>query len=822
MRRPVVVRDHIERSDQAGADRTAGAGRAAGPSGGPSRPHDLRLPLLGAAAWLGGVAAVHAGSQGVRGGLAVALALAGVVTLASGWVARGRHGPRAAVLRLLGACLLLAAAVAAGTVLREHAVQSSPLHGWAAERATAELVGTVASDPRRVEGQWGPQVVVRLRVEAVTSRGVSRRLGGTVVVLGEPAWADAQLGEQVRTRGRLAPSDDGPVAALLTGARAPERLRGPDVWWRASAALRASIRDAVAHRPPAQAGLVPALVDGDDAGLPAEVEEDFRTTGLTHLTAVSGTNLTLVVGALLLLARTLGVRRHWLTLVGAAGIVGFVLLARTEPSVLRAAAMGTVGLFAFGPDPRRRGLRALGAAVTALLLLQPALAVTPGFALSVLATAGIVLLGPPSAAALARWLPRGLAEAIAVPTAAQLACTPIVAVLSAEVSLVAVVANLLAGPAVGPATVLGLLGGLVGLLAPPAGSLLGTGAGWCVGWIVTVAERGAALPGAAIGWGTGAGAVAALVLLCAAVALVLPVVLRRRAWGMGLAGLLVVTLLGVPGRVWPGGAGSVPEDWALVACDVGQGDAFVLATSRGAGIVVDTGPDPEAVDRCLTTLGVREVPLVVLTHLHADHVDGLAGVLRGRRVSAIETTAVLDPPSGALEVQRRADEAGVPLTLAPFGSTRSFGGVVVQVLHPREGRPAPGAGDGTSANDASVVLLVEVAGMRVLLTGDLEPPGQARVAHAVPGLDVDVLKVPHHGSRHQDLAWLCSTTPTVAIASVGADNDYGHPAPATTQGLQECGARVLRTDRDGMVACTAGPSASGGSGRAASSCEPAG
>ena len=204
----------------------------------------------------------------------------------------------------------------------------------------------------------------------------------------------------------------------------------PDVWWDAAAAVRSSVREAVAHRPDAERALVPALVDGDDAEVDAGLADDFRTTGLTHLLAVSGTNLTLVVGFLLLLARWGGVRGRWLYVVGAAGIAGFVLLARTEPSVLRAAVMGTVALFAMGTDGRRRGTRALGVAVVALLLVEPGLALSAGFVLSVLATGGILLLAPGWRDALARWLPRWAAEAIAVPAAAQLACTPVVAALS--------------------------------------------------------------------------------------------------------------------------------------------------------------------------------------------------------------------------------------------------------------------------------------------------------------------------------------------------------------------------------------------------------
>ncbi|WP_408896040.1 ComEC/Rec2 family competence protein [Nocardioides sp. R1-1] len=759
----------------------------------PPEGPDLRMPVLGAAAWLGALAAQ---ASVMIGGGVLALAAAAAALLA--W-----RLPRDGA-RLLLACFLVAAAAVGGTILRHDAVRGSPLRDLATERAVAEVLGTVVSDPRTVEGRAGPVAVVRLRVEEVTARGHGVRVGGTVVVLGEPAWTRVELGERVRTRGRLAAADDPATAALLTGARAPIRVRGPDPWWRASGAVRASIRRAVQHRPPEQAGLVPALVDGDDAGLPDQVEEDFRTTGLTHLTAVSGTNLTLVVGTLLLLARALGVRRRWLTLVGLAGIVGFVLLARTEPSVLRAAVMGTVGLFAFGPDGRRRGVRALGVAVAGLVLVQPDLAVAPGFVLSVLATAGIVLLGPPLAAALGRWLPSGLADAIAVPTAAQLACTPVVAALSGEVSLVAIAANLLAGPAVGPATVLGLAGGLVGLAWPGAGRLCGTLAGWCVGWIVAVAEQGARLPGAAVAWGTGAVAIGALVALCLALGLALPRLVRHRATGVLLAVVLVVVVLGGPGRLrsvvsggWP------PPGWVVAACDVGQGDALAVAVGPRAAIVVDAGPDQRAVEGCLDRLGVDEVPLVVLTHFHADHVDGLAGVLSGRRVGGIETSPLADPPGGVEVVRRAAARAGVAVATAPYGATRRIGRATVQVLHPDLPATVEGPGDGSAANDASVVLLVEVSGVRLLLTGDVEPPGQAQVARLVGGLDVDVLKVPHHGSAHQDLGWLVSLRPELALVSAGADNDYGHPAPAVVRALEGAGAAVARTDRDGDIAVVA-------------------
>lgn len=733
---------------------------------------DLRMPFLAAAAWVGALAAGRAGWWVSVVAVAAALAIAGLGRLRGG---RGRAAT--------GAALVLAA-VAAVTTLRTDQVHRSPVAQLAADGAVVHVLATVTSDPRPTEGRYGPVVLVRLDVREVTGRGTAHALSAPVLVLAGEDWLDVPLGATVRAAGRLSPADGGDLAAVLGARGPPEVVGAPDVWWRGAAAVRASVRDAVAHRPDPERALVPALVDGDDTGLDAAVADDFRTTGLTHLLAVSGTNLTLVVGFLLVLARWCRVRGRWLYVVGAVGIAGFVLLARTEPSVLRAAVMGTVALFGLGVHGRERGTRALGVAVVVLLLVQPGLAVSAGFALSVLATAGILLLAPGWRDALARWLPRWAAEAIAIPAAAQLACTPVVAAISGQVSLVAVAANLAAAPAVAPATVLGLAGGLVGLVWADGGRLLGTLASWCVAWIVAVATRCADLPTAAVGWGTSAVALAALTLVVVAIALAGPALLRRPVTGLGCCAVLVVgVLVRPPTPGWP------PAGWVLVACDVGQGDALVLNAGPHAAVVVDAGPDPAAVDACLDRLEIESVPLLVLTHFHTDHVDGLSGVLDGRTVGAVETSSLPDPPDAVADVAGLTDPV-----VAPYGSTRRVGELTLQVLWPA---PDPGT---TSPNDASVVLLVEVRGVRILLTGDVEPEGQAALARAYPGLMVDVLKVPHHGSRYQDAAWLQSLGARVALVSVGEDNDYGHPAATVIEALEADGTQVLRTDQDGDLA----------------------
>lgn len=739
----------------------------------PARPADLRTTWLGASAWAGALVGLHVGA------LVVAAVLASALVLAV--LARRR-------LTMFG-CVVTAASAAVTGFVTVQGVATSPVAAWASERPIVETVLSVRSDPVTKTGPFGPYVVVHAHVASMVVRGRSLTSSVPVVVVGRPAWADVRLGSLVRCTARLTPSPDrGDQAGLLYAVSSPTNVRAPPRMFELADGLRASVRRASAGGPDQASALVPALVTGEDQGMSESLVADFRTAGLTHLTAVSGTNLTLVLAAVMLTAGWCGVRGRGRVLVGLLAILGFVLLARPEPSVLRAAVMGTVAVLALGSGGAPgRGARALGVAVVTLLLLDPWLAVSPGFALSTLATAGILFAAPPMVRALSGWLPRPLAEAVAVPLAAQLCCTPVVAGLSGQVSLVAVLANLVAAPFIGPATVLGLAGGLVGVVLPVAGWLVSRPAVWCAQLIVTDAERAAGLPGAAIDWPATLPWLAALTALSVLAAVVAPRMLRTRAWsGALMAGLIVVLLVRMPAPGWP------PAGWVLVMCDVGQGDALVLNAGSSGAVVVDAGPDPSLVDRCLDRLGVQTVAAVVLTHFHADHVDGLPGVLASRRVGEVEVTALREPEYGADQVTREAGADGLPVRVPAFGEVDRVGSVTWRVVGPRRIVS-------DSPNDASVVLLVHSRGITLLLSGDAEPPSQALMAQEHIGR-VDVLKVPHHGSAHQDFGFLAGLHPRVALVSVGADNDYGHPAPITMSMLEKTGAVVRRTDQDGDVA----------------------
>lgn len=751
---------------------------------GPAIP-DLRMPALGLAAWCGGLAAVLLPPAVAW----LALLAAAVVVVA---LLRRRVSSRTVL-----AWVLVAWAVASAAMLRQEVMSAGPVPDLVEERAVVRATLEVTGDPRLRPGEFSDYVLVHGDLVEVSGRGQTHRLRVPVLVIADPEWREVELGSTVVLSGRVGEADGADLAAVLSARGVPEVVEEPSPAWRATATVRGSLRAATAHLDPGPRTLVPALVVGDDEGMPVELAEDFRTTGLTHLLAVSGTNLTLVVGALLLAARWGGVRGRWLYAVGLFGILGFVGLARTEPSVVRAAAMGTVALLGMTSNGRERGTRALGVAVAVLLLLDPWLSITVGFALSALATAGLLLLAPVWRDALRRWLPRWAAEAIAVPAAAQLAVTPVIAGISGEVSLVAVAANLVASPAVAPATVLGLLGGVVGLVWPTGGTALGTLAGWSVAWIVAVAERGAGLPTSSVSWSTSLVPMVGLTLLCLAMVALAPHVLARRSTGAACLVLMVVVVATpVPRPGWP------PDDWVVAACDVGQGDGLVLNAGEGRAVVVDVGPDPGAIAGCLRRLGVDRVPLAVLTHFHADHVGGLPGLLEGPGAGLVATSPLGVPAAGAEAVGRELADAGVDTWVPVPGESRGVGGVRLQVLGPGPDL-AVGEGEGAS-NNASVVLLAEVDGVRILLTGDVEPEAQAALAERWPDLAVDVLKVPHHGSRHQDLAFLAGLGAEVALVSVGADNDYGHPAADVLGNLSAAGAEVVRTDVHGDLVVVGG------------------
>jgi competence protein ComEC len=751
---------------------------------------DFRLVIPAVTTWLTAlvligcqpmVAYVTAGICG--GGVVAALATVRPGRLSGKAGAIARHGA------LAGAALACAAASAAGVGMRLSAIGTGPVRALAEAGAGAMVDAVVSESPQRVSSKGREIIMVRVRAERVRGHG---RVTGTrvpVLVLASARhWHSLVISQRVRFTGRMVPPDRAELLAAVAVVRGPPVvLGGPTAVQDAAETVRAKLREACDPLPPAQRGVLPGMVVGDTSRLDRHLKEDFRAAGLSHLMVVSGANLAIVAGAVLGLARLAGLGRRRAAALAAAAVLVFVIVARPEPSVLRATVMAMIGLLALVSGRQRHGVAGLSGAVLLLVLADPALARSYGFALSVVATAALLVFAPRWRDLLCRWLPRLIAEPLAVAAAAQLACAPLLVMLSGELSLIAIGANLLAGPAVVPATLLGVAAGIAAPFALPLARLLVWPAGLAVGWIVGVAQVAATLPYATVAWPDGLVGGAVLLAVGAIALLVLRRSTPRRLAAAVLAGLLVV-MIGI--RLWQ--PGWPPRGWLFVACDVGQGDGLVLAAGPARAIVVDAGPDPRLMDRCLTDLGVRVVPLIVLTHPHADHIDGLPGVLGGRTVGEVVT-------SGRSAGQEVRALRGEQVTPAQPGQRWVVGELSLTVLAPSpQGPRVSTRDDGTTVNNISVVMVARWPGLGVLLSGDLETEAQrSLVAGAGP---VDVLKVPHHGSKAQDPAFLAASRARVAVISVGADNDYGHPAPATLALLRGLGMRAYRTDTGGSIA----------------------
>lgn len=803
---------------------------------------DLRLLLPALGGWAVLVGALGAGlSAPAVGALAAgALAVAAATHTAATWAARrarahkpGRrptragtgdrlpahpgaprpHGPRrgarwASVVALSAmVTALLCAAAAAHLGVRD----AGPLPRLAAQRAVVTVEGRIDEDPRLLAPtpeRDQARAVTRVLVTSVTARGQVSAVRTPVVVLSGPELTSLRWRERVRLTGRLA-APDGPdrAVALLTPKGPVERLEEAGPVARAAEYARGRLREAVQPLPADPRGLVPALVIGDRSLTPPQLTDDMRATGMTHLSAVSGSNVTVILGAAVLVAGVLRVPRRYRPIVAAVALAGFVVLARPDPSVVRAAAMGAVGLIGVSVSRRAAGPPALAAAIVVLLCVDPWLARSYGFALSSLATLGLLLFARPWGAAIGRYLParaRPLADAVAIPLAAQATCAPVVVLLQGSVPIIGVLANLLAAVFVAPATVAGVLAALLATVWLPAGTALAWLAALPAWAIALVARTLAPVPLGTLPWPDGTPGALLLAALTVLALLAAP-------WGWDAARRrprrVVAALLVIAAVCWPLPGPAAPTAWEFAACDVGQGDALVIATAPGRAVLVDAGPEPVAVRRCLDRLGVTGLDAIVLTHFHADHVDGLAGALAGRSVGALYVSEVAEPREQAQDVTQLAAQRGLAPVPVRVGTTLSVGGVRLQAL-----APARTIRDGSVPNNNGVVLDVRTASLRLLLLADAEREEGADLTRVLAGRlptgadvdppdapPVDVVKVAHHGSSNLSRELVVAIAAPVAIISVGADNDYGHPTAAALEAYSRAGAAVLRTDRDGDI-----------------------
>ena len=703
------------------------------------------------------------------------------VGLVIGWLGRGRPGVWGA-----GIVVSVVALITMGWV---HVVTASAPAAWCRDGAHLTAIVRIRTESTAVSSPFASQHLAEATVLTMDARGGSWRGRLPIDLMMADPTSLPSPGSVISVSGTGAGVHGSERSVGTIHVEDVELVSDPGPVDGLANSLRSGLVVAMGSSRPEQAALVPSLVVGDTSALDEALEEEFRLTGLTHVLAVSGSNLSLALAFTGWVARWLGVRGWWLRLSAVGVGVLFVVTCRAEPSVLRATVMGMIALGATGLGPAAgRSARNLSLAAILLLCSDPWLARSWGFALSVAATAGIVWWAPRWEAHCPEWIPMWLRQSLFISLAAQLATQPLATALSDQVSLVAPVANLCVGPFIGPVTVLGLLAATSSLVSPPLGLAIGWVAGWFVQPVLSVAHLMSQVPGATLVWPAQPVFLGLLGGICVILGQwAVPVLVQRRWTTMLVATSLVVVLLVPPRQYgWRG-------DWAVVACDVGQGGAIVFRAASSAAIVVDTGPEPSLLRRCLSSLGVDRISLLVLTHPHADHTGGLSA-LTG---APVDMALVGDDRSAEIVAER----LGLSATRAVGDQEVVVGEVTWRTLAvgPVGDSTGESETDSPAENDAGIVGVITTPGLRVMVTGDLEEAGQRRLVELGGDLSADVLVVPHHGSARQDPEFIRAVAARISIIQVGEDNPYGHPTRSALTLVESTGG-VWRTDRDGAIA----------------------
>ena len=589
-------------------------------------------------------------------------------------------------------------------------------------------------------------------------------------------------GQRFSAQGRIVASKEARVAALVVIKDDINIQTQPSHWASALGAIRLGLRSLSGD---GDAGaLIPGMVLGDTSKQSSDFKNSMKRSGLTHLVAVSGANFALVSAFVLWMMQFLFARMKFRLTATAISLIAFIALVRPSPSVLRAAAMAAVLLIAQGTKRGRDSLPALGFAMAAVVIVDPWQARDAGFALSVLATAGLLLFAPVLIEKMRTRMPEKLAQALAPPIAAIVFCSPIIVALSGYLAPMSVIANLLAAPFVAPITIVGFIAALFSPIAPLLSTILMWFIRFPAGAIALIADWASSFPVLTLRTGK-------IGFLIVASFTLISWLLKR--WFKHIIIFTLVVLISITWlQRWPGG------DWQVANCDIGQGDSMVINLGNHRGLVIDVGPNPVAEDRCLKALGINEIPLLILSHFHADHVAGLPGALKNRTVGQVWVSVNSAPLVESAMAQSALK--GVEMIKAVRGMSSKLGVLTIKVLWPTLSATsfAEMPGDGSQINNSSVATLITCDAFSIFAGGDIEPPVQEILVKDVG--PVDIYKVSHHGSRYQDLAFMAALHPRISIISVGVGNTYGHPAVQTLGALARLGSEVVRTDIDGAIA----------------------
>lgn len=721
-----------------------------------------------------------------------------------------------------------------GLVLCLGALRMLPLHpsldahslGQFNDAGEFEIRGIVTEPPRLS----GTVQRLRVRAEHLAGPGLDQDVQGRIEVL-LPAVPTYQYGDELLLHGRLiTPSRLGTFdyRAYLAHRGVYSLMRYPRVQLlrphqgqpavAALYSLKDRLRGIIEDIWPAPyAGLLSAMLLGDERGIPGRLEDALRASGTSHIVVISGWNVTLLAGLVTaMLAPVVGRRRA--TAAALTAVAGYTALVGFDPPVVRAAIMGGLSLFALLAGRRSTALHSLALAALLMTMIQPFVLWHLGFQLSFAATLGLITLYPllwrgwqrlrEKLGQAGRRSPfRALEEIVLVTLAAQFWTLPILLYQTGQLSLATLPANVLVLPAQPPLLGLGALATLAGAVWIPLGQVLGWLAWPFAAYTVWVVEKTAGLPWAQI-------AVPPFTPALLMMYYILLIALtwfgslqreqRRELWQYHrrfLPSYTGISALGLGAVILWTAVFSLPDGYLHVYfLDVGQGHASLIVTPAGHQILIDGGPDSALI---LSHLG-RRMPLwdrtldaVIATHPDTDHTAGLFAVLEHYRVRTAMDAGFAKDAAVTQRWKEGVERAGAERVPAIAGTRLLLPeeGIVLQILHPPASCPTA-----LADNDCSAVARLSYGRLHILFMGDVGRPGEGLLRAGGAELGATVLQVAHHGAAAGTTErLLTAVSPAVAVISTGAGNSFGHPAQAVLRRLASHGTAVWRTDQQGTI-----------------------
>lgn len=775
------------------------------------------LSVCGAAGWLAGV---WLGAQ-VDLALTAWLALASLTAI--GAVVVWRRGAIGLVLAAVAAL-----ALGAGRITLYQLNQPGSILSHLPTGQELSAYGYLAEEPQANDHM----TQLRMIVEELVIDGRSEPIDGHILIQTN-RYPERKVGELLRVTGQLEALDTIDNAGYVAHLRRQgieAQMRYPAITTlpgdrsttidRLLLTVKSRARDIIERSvPEPQAALLVGILLGDDSGMAADMVEAFRTTGMTHIIAISGFNIALLIALMDALSKPVMPRRTAALLI-AVTIGLYAIMVGAAGSVVRAAVMGIVYLFSMRLLGRPTYvLASLLVAAALMTAVNPTVIMDVGFQLSLAATLGLVLYAGPWM----QWLETRLdgrlspttgkqvtnllGDGLVVTLAAQVLALPLILYYFGQLALVNLPANLLVLPAQPGVMMTGGMTVLAGTLSEGLGQAMGWVAWLFLAYSTTVIDLLARVSWASVPFqlsGAGLAAVYVAIGLITVVARLSPpeesqsdshtarwirserpVLLSVTVASLALSALLF---------------GSRPDGNLHISfLDVGQGDAILIQTPTGRQVLVDGGRYPNVL---LAELG-RQMPfwdrsldIVVATHADDDHVGGLVEVMERFQVDHLLTNGLeplSDPAFNALMQTARA--RGVAPAVAQAGQRITIDdGVVLEVLHPAPGFWAD------SPNDMSVVMRLMYGNLTVLLVGDAESDAETAMLGRELRLSSNVLKAGHHGANSSSSeAFLQAVQPMLVVVSAGRDNSYGHPHPAALERFAAVGASVLRTDQQGTL-----------------------